>query len=169
MELREEGSGGTPLDDGDSPATAIPLAVGEFIEGELSAGDSDYFRVTVSSAGTLVASTSGSTDTYGSIEDSSGNVLNENDDGGEGRNFLVSAAVEPGTYYIRVRGYDDSSTGAYTLTLQMEEGLDGSGGDWVAGTHTPPDRQRALYQHSFVVARWSPYRLQFHSRQRETG
>ena len=58
MELRQEGSGGTPLDDGDSPttatpplddddspATAIPLAVGASIEGELSAGDSDYFRV----------------------------------------------------------------------------------------------------------------------------
>ena len=134
MELREEGSDGTPLDDGDSPATAIPLAVGASIEGELSAGDSDYFRVTVSSSGTLVASTTGSTNTYGSIEDSLGNVLNENDDGGGGSNFRVSAAVEPGTYYIRVRGFDDSSTGAYTLTLQMEQGLDGSGGDWVAGT-----------------------------------
>ena len=121
MELRQDGSGGTPLDHGDSPAMAIALAVGASIEGELSAGDSDYFRVTVSSPGTLTASTTGSTDTYGSIEDSSGNVLNDNDDGGEGRNFRVSASVEPGTYYIRVRGYDDSSTGAYTLTLQMEE------------------------------------------------
>ena len=132
MELRQEGSGGTPLDDGDSPATAIPLAVGASIEGELSVGDSDYFRVTVSNTGTLMASTTGSTDTYGVIEDSSGNILNENDDDGEGGNFRVSAAVEPGTYYIRVRGFDASSTGAYTLTLQMEEGSAGSGGDWVA-------------------------------------
>ena len=121
MEVSEGGSGGTPLDDGDSPATATPVAVGESIEGELSAGDIDYFRVTVSSPGTLMASTTGSTDTYGFIEDSSGNVLSRNDDGGEGRNFRVSAAVEPGTYYIGVRGYDDSSTGPYTLTLQMEE------------------------------------------------
>ena len=72
-------------------------------------------------AGRLIASTTGTTDTYGFIEDSSGNVLHENDDGGEGRNFLVSAAVEPGTYYIGVRGYDDSITGAFTLTIQMEE------------------------------------------------
>ena len=130
MDLEEAGSDGTPLDHGDSPATATPLAVGESIEGELSAGellpvDIDYFRVAVSSAGRLIASTTGSTDTYGVIEDSSGNVLNENDDGGEGRNFRVLAAVEPGIYYIRVRGFDDSSAGAYTLTLQMEEGLDG--------------------------------------------
>ena len=133
MEEDSAGSGETPLDDDDSPATAIPLAVGASIEGELSAGDSDYFRVTVASPGTLMASTTGSTDTYGSIEDSSGNVLHENDDGGEGRNFRVSAVVEPGTYYIRVRGFDPSSTGDYTLTLQMEEGSDDSGGDGVVG------------------------------------
>ena len=124
----------TPLDDGDSPATAIPLAVGASIEGELSADDIDYFRVTVSNAGTLMASTTGSTDTYGSIEDSSGNVLSTDDDSGADYNFRVSVAVEPGTYYIRVRGYDDSSTGPYTLTLQMEEGSDGSGGDRGTGT-----------------------------------
>ena len=118
MELREAGSGEMPRDDGDIPATAIPLGVGESIESELSAGEIDYFRVTVSSAGTLIASTTGSTDTYGSIRDSSGSVLNEDDDSGADHNFHVSAGVEPGTYYIRVRGYDDSSTGAYTLTLQ---------------------------------------------------
>ena len=53
MEVSEGGSGGTPLDDGDSPSTATPVAVGESIEGELSAGDIDYFRVTVTSAGRL--------------------------------------------------------------------------------------------------------------------
>ena len=131
MELREVGSG-VSFEHGDSPATATPLAVGESIEGELSpAGDRDYFRVTVSSAGTLIASTTGSTHTYTSIEDSSDNV--EDLDGGEYRNFRVSAAVEPGTYYIRVRGFDAFSTGAYTLTLRMEEGSDGRGGDWVVG------------------------------------
>ena len=121
MELREAGSGGTPFDDGDSPATATPLAVSEFIEGELLAGDIDYFRVSVGSAGRLIASTTGGTDTYGFIEDSSGNVLDENDDSGEGDNFLVSAVVEPGTYYIRVLGVRASSTGAYTLTLYLDE------------------------------------------------
>ena len=123
VELRQEGGGETPLDDGDSPATGIPLAVGGSIEieRELPAGGAWYFEVTVTSAGRLIASTIGSTDTYGFIEDSSGNVLHENDDGGEGYNFRVSAAVEPGTYYIRVRGFDASSTGAYTLTIQLEE------------------------------------------------
>ena len=127
MEL--EGGGETSSDHDDSPATATPLAVGESIEGELSVGDSDFFRVTVSGSVILVASTTGSTtNTYGSIADSSGNVLAENDDGGEDRNFRVSAAVEPGTYYIRVRAFDSWSTGAYTLTIQIEEGK-----VWTAG------------------------------------
>ena len=48
-------------------------------------------------------------------------------------NFRVSASVEPGTYDIGVRGKDASSTGAFTLTIQMEENSDGSGVAWAAG------------------------------------
>ena len=117
MRIWELGSGEVPPDDANSPMTAIPLAVGESVEGELSFSDKDYFRVTMTNAGTLWASTTGSTNTYGSIQDSLGNVLHENDNGGEGLNFLVVAAVEPGTYYIRVSGAYVSTTGAYTLTL----------------------------------------------------
>ena len=117
MRIWELGSGEVPPDDANSPMTAIPLAVGESVEGELSFSDKDYFRVTMTNAGTLWASTTGSANTYGSIQDSLGNVLHENDNGGEGLNFLVVAAVEPGTYYIRVSGAYVSTTGAYTLTL----------------------------------------------------
>ena len=89
------------------------------IEDELLAGDIDYFRVSVRSAGLLVAWTTGGTDTYGYIEDSSGNVLAEDNDGGADLNFRVWALVEPGTYYIRVRGAYTSRTGAYTLTTEL--------------------------------------------------
>ena len=107
------------MDLDDSPPTAIPLAVGASIEGYLSADSTSYFEVTVNNTGMLIASTTGSTDTYGSIEDSSGNVLDENDDGGEDSNFYVSAIVSPGTYYIRVRGYARGSSGVYTLTVNL--------------------------------------------------
>ena len=162
MELRQEGSGGTPLDDGDSPATALPLAVGASIEGELSADDSDYFRVTVSNAGTLMASTTGSTDTYGSIEDSSGNVLNENDDDGEDRNFRVSAAVEPGTYYIRVRGFECFHH--WHLHADASDGRRFGRYWWGLGrrghTHTPPDDQPlGCGPSSVLVSGWPPHRL----------
>ena len=93
---------------------ATPVDLGSSTDGSLSEGDTDYFRVEMSSAGTLTVYTTGSTDTYGFIFDSSGNVLAENDDGGEGRNFWVSAPVSAGTYHIQVEGFS-SSTGDYTL------------------------------------------------------
>ncbi len=91
---------------------ATQVDLGSSTDGSLSEGDTAYFRVEMSSAGTLTAYTTGSTDTYGSILDSSGNVLDDDDDGGRGWNFRVSTSVSAGTYYIRVEGWE---TGTYTL------------------------------------------------------
>ena len=102
-------------DYGDTLSEATQVALGSSTEGSLLAGDVDYFRVTVSSLGTLVAYTTGGTDTYGSIWDDSGSVLAENDESGERSNFLVFTSVDAGTYYIEVRGYSSSTTGNYTL------------------------------------------------------
>ena len=102
-------------DHGDTLSEATQVALGSSTAGSLLAGDTDYFRVTVSSLGTLVAYTTGSTDTYGSIGDDSGSVLAEDDDSGERSNFLVFTSVDAGTYYIEVRGYSSSTTGNYTL------------------------------------------------------
>ena len=102
-------------DHGDTLSEATQVALGSSITGSLLADDTDYFRVTVSSLGTLVAYTTGSTDTYGSILDGSGSVLAEDDESGERSNFLVFTSVGAGTYYIEVRGYSSSTTGNYTL------------------------------------------------------
>ena len=91
---------------------ATPVDLGSSTDGSLAEWDTDYFRVEMSNAGTLTAYTTGSTDTYGSILDSSGNVLDDDDDDGEGWNFRVSASVSAGTYYIQVEGFE---TGDYTL------------------------------------------------------
>ena len=104
-------------DHGDTLSEATQVALGSSITGSLLADDTDYFRVTVSSLGTLVAYTTGSTDTYGSILDGSGSVLAEDDEGGERSNFLVFTSVDAGTYYIEVRGYSSSTTGNYTLHI----------------------------------------------------
>ena len=95
-------------------AGATEVSLGSSTSGSLSERDTDYFRVEMSSAGTLTAYTTGSTDTEGAILDSSGNVLDRDDDGGEGSNFRVSIPVSAGTYYIRVEGWG-SVTGDYTL------------------------------------------------------
>ena len=97
-----------------------PVSVGSSTSGLLSAGDRDYFRVTVNSLSALTIYTTGSTNTYGYVEDGSGKTLNENDDGGEGNNFRMPVVVAPGTYYIGVLGFDASTTGSYTLHVQKE-------------------------------------------------
>ena len=104
-------------DHGDILSEATQVALGSSTAGSLLADDTDYFRVTVSSLGTLVAYTTGSTDTYGSIWDGSGSVLDEDDESGERSNFLVFTSVGAGTYYIKVRGYSSSTTGNYTLHI----------------------------------------------------
>ena len=91
---------------------ATPVDLGSSTDGSLSEGDEDLFVIEMSDSGTLTVYTTGSTDTYGFIFDSSGDVLAENDDGGEGWNFRVSASVSAGTYYIQVGGFE---TGDYTL------------------------------------------------------
>ena len=106
---------GIGQDPDDTPEGATPVDLGSSTDGSLSERDEDYFVVEMSSAGTLTAYTTGDTDTEGYILDSSGNVLDRNDDGGEGWNFWVSAPVSAGTYYIRVEGSYSSATGDYTL------------------------------------------------------
>ena len=106
---------GIGQDPDDTLEGATPVDLGSSTDGFLSEGDTDYFRVEMSSAGTLTAYTTGSVDTKGAILDSSGNVLDRDDDGGERSNFRVSASVSAGTYYIKVEAFSSSRTGDYTL------------------------------------------------------
>ena len=107
---------------GDSLSEASPISLGSETAGKLSAGDEDYFVIEMTRGGILVAYTTGDTDTYGSILNSSGSVLTSNDEAGPGSNFRVSASVGPGTYYIRVRGYGSLTAGSYTLYADTELG-----------------------------------------------
>ena len=91
-------------DHGNTRSTATSVAAPSSTAGTLTAGDVDYFTVTVSQPGTLTVNTSGSTDTYGTLEDASGGTLATNDDGGSGTNFRLSSAVSAGTYYVQSKG-----------------------------------------------------------------
>ena len=135
------GIGDNIVDDhGDIFSEATQVSLGESIAGSLSTGDTDYFRVTMSSSGVLVAHTTGSTDTYGSILDGSGSVLAIDDEGGEGSNFLVVASVSSDTYYIEVRGYESSAIGDYTLHV------DGGFSDLVIESPSASDSTLAFRQ-----------------------
>ena len=117
---------GSGDDHGDSPSSATALAVGSSRSGQLEpGGDVDYFRVEVRASGDLTVHTTGSLDTKGQLEDSAGAVLASDDDGGDGYNFRIAHAVSAGTYYIKVEGYNASTTGGYTIHASGPGGGDG--------------------------------------------
>ena len=90
------------------------------------------YRVTVTGSGTLTVHSTGSTDVYGYLLSSSGSELASNDDGGQSTNFRISHSVSAGTYYVRVRHYDSTGTGDYTVhssfTASSSSGGGSSGG-----------------------------------------
>ena len=79
------------------------------------AGDEDYFRLSVLRSGTVRVETVGFTDTYGTLYTAAGRLLGSDDDTGSGSNFRIVHRVAAGTYYVRVSGYGESTTGSYTL------------------------------------------------------
>ena len=72
---------------------------------------SDLCRITIS--------TTGSTDTMGRLETESGEWIAQDDNSSTGSNFLIQRDLPPGTYYLRVTGYDRHTTGNYSLLLTV--------------------------------------------------
>ena len=119
------GGGG---DGNSSVSSATYLSLGGSVSSAIDyAGDEDYFRLDVSSPGTLTAYTTGSTDTYGYLLNSNEVTLIANDDNPY-PNFLFSYSVSVGIYYIRLRHYFSSDTGGYTLFTSFSSGGGGGGG-----------------------------------------
>jgi pimeloyl-ACP methyl ester carboxylesterase len=103
-------------DHGSSPTGATPIEPNSRTPGNIeTAGDNDYFRITIPSSGTLTVYTTGTTDTYGYLLNNGAQELASNDDDGDGANFSVTRTVTAGTYYIKVRNYYSDRTGSYTL------------------------------------------------------
>ena len=105
-----------PEDDhGDTSESATVLVLGEMTEGELeTSGDVDVFEITIPRRGVLTVYTEGSTDTEGRIFNADNSFEESDDDSGDGWNFKIEVNIEPGTYYIEVGGWGDS-TGQYEL------------------------------------------------------
>ena len=80
------------------------------------AGDEDIYQITVLRSGTLSITSSGTTDTYGSLLDSNGEELLSDDDGGNSYNFSISYTVNQGTYYVKIRHYSETETGDYVVS-----------------------------------------------------
>ncbi|MCB4784321.1 MAG: pre-peptidase C-terminal domain-containing protein, partial [Sulfurovum sp.] len=92
------------------------------------AGDNDYFKIVTTGPGRLIVKTRRSDgddiDTYGYLLDANGEELASNNNSGiYPKHFLIVKYITAGTYYVRVRGFNNDVTGAYTLDVQFEPGL----------------------------------------------
>ncbi len=90
----------------------------------INRGETEEFRITVEFSQTLTVYSTGRTDTYGYLLDSSGRELARNDDSGPYSgigydNFRISRQVSPGTYYVRVRHSRSTGTGGYVLHYNL--------------------------------------------------
>ena len=118
-------------DHGDDRASATTVGIPSTTAGTLTRGDRDYFRIDISEAGSLRLQTTGTTDTWGTLYEGDGSKIDEDDDSGPGRNFLIfQGSVDVGTYHLEVRGWSlRSTTGDYSLSV--------SGDARSAGTQLP--------------------------------
>ena len=120
----ESASGGsTPRDDhGDTRGTATKVELNRSVSGNLeTAGDIDYFRFSLRDEGTTTISTTGSTDTLGTLRNNSGNYIISNDDSGQRENFSIKRSLTPGTFYISVSHALSQGTGTYSLRVNFVE------------------------------------------------
>ncbi|MDE0364046.1 MAG: pre-peptidase C-terminal domain-containing protein, partial [Gammaproteobacteria bacterium] len=113
---------GTDRDD-DTMALANPIRLGETVQdGVNDPRDTDWWRFAIRSQGEVEAETTGDTDTFGALFSDAGEELTQDNDSGEGLNFLISTAVPAGTYFVQVSG-NRGSVGSYSLRVTHYSGL----------------------------------------------
>ena len=95
---------GTPVEPGATRGSAVALPLDLPLAGRLSTRqDKDYFRFTLTVMSGVVLSSQGPLDTYGLLWAGNGTFIDADDDHGSGTNFLITRALDAGTYYIEVR------------------------------------------------------------------
>ena len=133
---------GEARDHGDEAESATLMPIGPPLAGTVGdSSDVDMFRIDLQGSATLEVRTTGPTDTRGELLDGTGaRILSDDDSGPAGRNFLVSADLEAGIYYVAVSGeqgdyavmarlgdapdHGDTASMATLLTLYPEADLD---------------------------------------------
>ena len=107
-------------DHGDSAAHATDAAAPSATVGELeNTSDTDVFRFEVAERGVVRVGSSGETDVVGTLLSQDGSIRITDDDGGKGTNFAITAKLDPGVYFVSVRGFGGITTGAYSLDISF--------------------------------------------------
>ena len=137
----------------------------------LTAGDEDWYKFQTSTSGAYVIETHGSTDTYIILYQSNQTTVIENDDdSGSGTCSKITRTLSASTwYYVKVRGYNSSTTGSYTIdvsgggstTLNPPRNLTATAGDteatlnWSAPSSGTPSSYKVYYS---LTRKWNLYR-----------
>ena len=115
-------------DHGDTAANATVASLRSSTAGELqSPSDTDFFRFEVAERSLVRVGTSGNTDVVGRLTSEDGAIILTNDDGGPALNFLIAAKLDPGVYFVSVRGFGGNearATGAYSLDISFSAPFD---------------------------------------------
>ena len=97
-----------------------PLTYKSLEQSISTAGDEDYFRFELAQGTPLIFSTTGATDTFGSLYDYTFSLITSDDNSGRNRNFFIGEELKRGPYYLEVKGADSSATtGEYTLNVAV--------------------------------------------------
>ena len=109
---------GTTQDHGDTTSGATSLPLDTPMGGAIDSGDDvDYFTFRLTRETGLLIYTTGDLDTVGELQNSSGTVIDSDDDGplsSAPLNFFMWQTLAAGTYRIKVSSYGDD-TGSYVL------------------------------------------------------
>ena len=107
-------------DHGGTADDATGVLTGSQTQGRIDDGsDADMFRVDITEPGTLTVYSTGTLDTFGRLKRDDGSTIDFDDDGGFEANFRIEAEVAPGTYYVKVTGYNHTQTGTYRLHVEF--------------------------------------------------
>jgi uncharacterized repeat protein (TIGR02543 family) len=82
-----------------------------------SSGQLVYFRFTPTSSGTYTFSSSGSSDTFGTLYSASQTIIDSDDDSGTDLNFRISRSLTANTTYYLVARLYGSGTGSFTVSV----------------------------------------------------
>jgi len=84
-----------------------------------AANESDVYRFNVTTGDFYTIQTNGTTDTFMSLHGPNSQIpeIASNDDSGISFNALIRRQLSPGEYFVRVRHYSPSGTGAYSVRV----------------------------------------------------
>ncbi|MDD5219560.1 MAG: PPC domain-containing protein [Candidatus Bipolaricaulis sp.] len=105
----------------------------------LPVGDVDVYSLDFASATRIAIETDSDGDTVLRLYDAEGDLLAEDDDGGEGKASRIVGTAQAGRYYVTVREYgDDAVIPSYRVSLTVEASPTGPGGTQTTTTPPPP-------------------------------